>query len=107
MPSAPPKHQRKAGARVHVVSSKQYDSRRGTANQRGYTYKWQKASAAFLAVPDNALCACGCNKLSTVVDHKTPHRGDMVLFWDRDNWQGMAKPCHDSKTAKEDGGFGR
>jgi 5-methylcytosine-specific restriction protein A len=42
-----------------------------------------------------------------VVDHKVPHRGDMKLFWDRNNWQSMAKECHDRKTASEDGGFGR
>lgn len=30
----------------------------------------------------------------------------MKLFWDRTNWRGMAKVCHDAKTAREDGGFG-
>jgi 5-methylcytosine-specific restriction enzyme A len=30
----------------------------------------------------------------------------MTLFWDRNNWQAMAKACHDKKTASEDGGFG-
>ncbi|MCB4811684.1 HNH endonuclease [Methylovorus menthalis] len=42
---------------------------------------------------------------ATVVDHIKPHRGDMALFWDRNNWQAMAKECHDRKTAREDGGF--
>lgn len=42
-----------------------------------------------------------------VVDHIIPHRGDMKLFWQRSNWQAMSKSCHDAKTAKEDGGFGR
>lgn len=42
-----------------------------------------------------------------VVDHKIPHGGDMVLFWDRNNWQALAKACHDRKTATRDGGFGR
>jgi 5-methylcytosine-specific restriction protein A len=31
----------------------------------------------------------------------------MALFWDNTNWQAMAKECHDAKTAREDGGFGR
>jgi len=44
-------------------------------------------------------------KVAVVVDHKIPHRGDMNLFWDRSNWQSMAKTCHDKKTATEDGGF--
>lgn len=25
----------------------------------------------------------------------------MELFWDRSNWQSMAKTCHDRKTARE------
>jgi 5-methylcytosine-specific restriction protein A len=42
-----------------------------------------------------------------VVDHKVPHRGDTVLFWEHTNWQSLCKRCHDMKTATEDGGFGR
>ena len=37
-----------------------------------------------------------------VVDHVTPHRGDLRLFWDSGNWQALCKPCHDRKTAAED-----
>jgi 5-methylcytosine-specific restriction protein A len=44
--------------------------------------------------------------LSRVTDHIVPHKGDMVLFWDRTNWQGSCKHCHDIKTSTEDGGFG-
>ena len=40
---------------------------------------------------------------STTVDHIVPHKGDRTLFWDRTNWQALCKPCHDSKTAREDG----
>jgi 5-methylcytosine-specific restriction protein A len=43
---------------------------------------------------------------ATVVDHIIPHKGDMGLFWDKANWQSLCKPCHDSKTRLEDGGFG-
>lgn len=46
-------------------------------------------------------------RAASVVDHRRPHRGDMKLFWDRNNWQSMAKECHDRKTAREDGGFGK
>jgi 5-methylcytosine-specific restriction protein A len=87
------------------------DQQRGTAHQRGYGYAWQKASKAFLH--EHPLCQCeecdeGSKRLrpASVVDHKIPHRGDMQLFWDRSNWQAMAKACHDAKTAREDGGFG-
>jgi 5-methylcytosine-specific restriction enzyme A len=44
--------------------------------------------------------------LSEVTDHKIPHKGDMILFWDHRNWQGLCKRCHDIKTASEDGGMG-
>ena len=44
---------------------------------------------------------------ATVVDHIIPHKGDQKLFWDTRNWQPLCKPCHDKKTATEDGGFGR
>jgi 5-methylcytosine-specific restriction protein A len=43
---------------------------------------------------------------ATVVDHIEPHKGDMVKFWDETNHQGLCTPCHNSKTAREDGGFG-
>jgi 5-methylcytosine-specific restriction protein A len=45
--------------------------------------------------------------LAEVVDHIIPHRGDYTLFWDCSNHQALCKPCHDRKTAREDGAFGR
>ena len=45
-------------------------------------------------------------RAASVVDHKQPHRGDYAKFWERSNWQAMAKECHDLKTAMIDGGFG-
>lgn len=66
-----------------------------------YTRRWQLASKAFLQ--QHPLCECplcdgGKKRIrpASVVDHKIPHRGDMELFWDQDNWQSMAKDCHDS-----------
>jgi 5-methylcytosine-specific restriction protein A len=88
------------------------DQQRGSSTERGYDYRWQKARDQFLR--EHPLCQCpeckeGELRLlpSSVVDHKVPHKGDMKLFWDRSNWQAMSKPCHDKKTAREDGGFGR
>jgi 5-methylcytosine-specific restriction protein A len=89
----------------------EHDQRRGSAAKRLYGYAWQKASRAFLAA--HPLCQCErCDegrlrvRAASVVDHRKPHRGDAGLFWDSDNWQAMAKDCHDRKTAAEDGGFG-
>lgn len=85
------------------------DRRRGTAAQRGYGHRWQKARAAYLKA--HPLCreceAQGLVVPATVVDHIVPHRGDRKLFWDRSNWQPLCKEHHDRKTATEDGGFGR
>lgn len=83
------------------------EAKRLTARQRGYTKKWDVEAKAFLKLPANRLCACGCGRRADMVDHKIPHRGDQRLFWDRSNWQPMAStPCHSRKTAKQDGGFG-
>jgi len=90
---------------------RQAEAQRESAHKRGYGARWQKASKGWLR--SHPLCACpDCEEgrkritLATVVDHKVPHKGDMALFWDRNNWQSMAKVCHDKKTALEDGGFG-
>jgi 5-methylcytosine-specific restriction protein A len=39
------------------------------------------------------------------LDHIIPHKGDMTLFWDPTNWQGLCKGCHSRKTATEDSSF--
>ena len=84
---------------------------RGSSAERGYDYRWQRYRKFFLSQAENALCAIclksGRVTASAVVDHIKPHKGDYELFWDPKNHQGACKPCHDSKTAKEDGGFGR
>lgn len=67
--------------------------------------RWLRLRAAYLAV--NPLCECGCNRPATVVDHRKPHNGDDGLMYAWDNLQAMTKPCHDRKTATQDGGFGR
>ena len=75
---------------------------RGNSAARGYNWEWRRARAQYLK--DFPLC-CVCEPAgriteATVVDHKTPHRGNQVLFWDVANWQALCKPCHDRKTAK-------
>ncbi len=78
----------------------------GTANERGYNYKWQQARIKFLR--EHPFCAhCWENGLSvpsTVVDHIIPHRGDQRLFWDQKNWNSLCALCHNSwKQALEKG----
>ena len=85
-----------------------HDLQRGTAAERGYGYHWQQARLSWLA--EHPLCAMcerdGRVTAATEVDHIIPHRGDMVKFWNLDNWQSACEPCHKAKTAREDGAFG-
>lgn len=97
-----------------------------SSTQRGYGYAWQKARAEYLrehpycvfclrdagitatTVPEIIL-ACARRgipaPLAQVVDHRIPHRGDPVLFWDRKLWQGLCKPHHDGEKQQiEKGG---
>jgi len=75
------------------------DAHRGSARERGYDYAWEKASKAYLR--EHPLCYY-CALLSRItasrcVDHATPHRGDMELFWRRSNWRSACIECNSSK----------
>jgi 5-methylcytosine-specific restriction protein A len=83
--------------------TRQYEQQRGTATERGYDYRWYRESRLYLR--NNPLCA-ECLKENRVtpaevVDHIKPHRGDLQLFWDVDNWQSLCVAHHNIKTAKE------
>ncbi len=66
---------------------------------------WQDGRREFLEL--HPLCQpCEQQRrtaLATVVNHRIPHRGDAVLFWDRTNWQAVCKPCHDGPIQKAEG----
>jgi len=85
--------------------------RRATAAQRGYGGPWQRAREAYLR--EHPVCVDPDRRHrdqvrgARQVDHITAHKGDPVLFWDRENWQGLCDSCHSYKTATHDGGFGR
>jgi 5-methylcytosine-specific restriction protein A len=87
------------------------EQNRESAAKRGYGRRWQAVRVGYLAA--HPLCADprrvhGVRVVAaTELDHIVPHKGDMTVFWDPMNWQGLCKPCHDRKTAIEDGGFGR
>ena len=114
MPIAAPKACGKPGCGAHALPGRGHcaahdwqqrqaqDERRGTAHERGYDARWQRASKAFLAA--HPLCAAskaaGSIEAADVVDHIVPHRGDMRLFWDPGNWQSLSKRCHDKKTSR-------
>jgi 5-methylcytosine-specific restriction protein A len=84
---------------------------RPSSHARGYGPRWQKARDAYLDAYPIAVDYFnehnGRLYPAEEVDHIIPHRGDMKLFWDSTNWQGLTKSDHSRKTAMEDGGFGR
>ncbi len=69
-----------------------------------YTYQWQQARLRFLR--EHPLCVMcerdGRAKGASVVDHRVPHKGDPVLFWDESNWQSLCKTHHDSEKQSEE-----
>lgn len=70
---------------------------RRSATERGYDYRWHKASVGFLR--RNPLCR-GClamdrTEAAVLTDHVVPHRGDMRRFWDSDRWQESCRWHHD------------
>jgi 5-methylcytosine-specific restriction protein A len=81
--------------------------RRGSARERGYTSRWDKARKTYLT--SHPLC-CYCEREgriepATVVDHIIPHKGDQALFWDAENnWQPLCAPCHSSVKQREEQG---
>src|SRR5262245_8069163 len=76
---------------------------RPSAAARGYGYRWQQASKAYLA--SHPLCVeCereGAVRAAQHVDHIMPHEGDMTKFWDETNWQGLCVAHHNRKTQHE------
>ncbi len=69
------------------------------------TRQWRHLRAGIL---DRAAVCCRCLDrgivvAATVVNHIRPHRGDLDLFFDRDNLQAVCKPCHDGPIQKAEG----
>lgn len=90
--------------RIGTINPDSWRAGKETAAQRGYGYKWQKARLVHLQA--HPLCAY-CEKAgrvtaANVVDHATPHRGDMTLFWDRSNWASLCTTCHSSVKQREE-----
>ncbi len=84
-----------------------YERLRGSSTSRGYGYKWRKARERyFRRSPLCVECAKhGWVTEATDLDHIIPHKGNMTLFWDESNWQGLCHSHHSEKTSREDGGF--
>lgn len=81
-------------------------TRRSKSSQWHHLYEsseWRTKSKAFLQ--QYPVCnICGI-KPSKITDHIVPHRGNLELFWDRNNWQPVCWSCHSAKTLKENNYF--
>lgn len=122
MPSTPSKPCAHMGCRRLAIAgtnrceqhARQYnkaaDSRRERPDKHLYmSNRWKQLRLQQLH--KEPLCAMCMSKgditPATVVDHIKPHKGNWQAFHDMDNLQSLCKQCHDTKTATEDGGFGR
>lgn len=96
-------------AKTYKQLNKRLPDNRPSSAVRGYGARWQRAREQYLRLcPLCVKCMLeGKITPAKVVDHIVPHKGDMVLFWDVNNWQPLCVQHHNSKTAKEDGGFGK
>lgn len=64
--------------------------------------RWRLLRQAVLL--EQPLCACGCDRIATDVDHIVPiHAGGNP--WDRNNLQALAAECHGRKTRQEQTGY--
>ena len=82
-------------------ADQEYDRRRGSSSQRGYTARWQRYSKRYLKQPDNVLCMLrlpGCNVVAQCVDHIDPPDGpNDPRFWDSKNHQPACIHCNSVK----------
>lgn len=86
-------------ARADAERKARFDKRRPNSTQRGYGRAWEKAKAEHLEA--HRYCRM-CGAAGTTVDHKTPHKGDAGLFWDRTNWQTLCTSCHSGAKQREE-----
>lgn len=91
------------GARERAESQQRYDSKRGTAAQRGYNARWRRLRKLVLGDPDHAVCEWpGCNAPATVADHIVPkkHGGKDEVGGpgEESNIQGLCATHHAIKT---------
>jgi len=80
-------------------------TRRGKSSKYHSLYeslRWRKESKEFLKKYPTCFV---CGKPAKITDHIIPHRGDVTLFYDSNNWQPMCWSCHSRKTLKENDNF--
>ena len=93
-------HQQEAEQKIKE-RNRRADKYRGSAAARGYGYRWQKYSRAYLSKPGNQFCRLhlpGCTLIAECVDHIDPPDGPKdKKFWDKDNHQPACLHCNSVK----------
>jgi 5-methylcytosine-specific restriction protein A len=99
------------GARERVAQfrKEQAGLPRATAAQRGYDRDWFRLRAVVLR--EEPFCrhcaAVDVQTRATVLDHIESIRDAPERRLDRDNLQPLCQACHNRKTTRVDGGFGK
>ncbi len=91
------------GSKPKAEAEREADARRGSARDRGYDTRWDKARRGYLAAHpvceycrlDGVITPLLDRPMEAVVDHLYPHRGDKDLFWRSEWWVASCKSCHD------------
>ena len=87
--------------------NREHDAKRRTEQPWRKWYKlpaWQAARRAQLQA--HPLCERHLKRgqviAATVVNHRTPHRGEWSLFIDPNNMESVCAPCHDRDIQSEE-----
>ena len=110
MPPLAPKHRLpwdkpKTAARERERKAK-VDERRKDDPIRALYWQpeWKRESKAFLALPENRYCFCGCGRRSNMVHHKRGPRSAKSfeeakqLFWEKANWRPAHRNCNSRRS---------
>jgi 5-methylcytosine-specific restriction protein A len=100
----PPRHRPLGTPTREVAEARRkafLDLKRPSAAARGYDQDWFKFRARFLR--DHPICCCGCGGRAEVVDHIESVRARPDLRLVASNCRPMTKPCHDRRTARDQG----
>ena len=90
------------------VDTASRDKERNAFNPLRALYKtkeWRRLRWSILTRDLFTCQMCGrleANTAKLVCDHRHPHRGDLVRFWDPLNLWTLCKPCHDGAKQREE-----
>lgn len=105
MPIAP-KSFRANGSQTRKQREASWQSRRNGNHDLYNLWAWRKPDGLRQQILMRDSLCVECAKRgrfipATEADHIKPHKGDMSLFLDIDNGQGLCKSCHSEKTMRE------